>query len=152
MNTITIDLGTSGLTVSSTYSGGNISPRISLGNVDKEMEYVCLVVQNKSGNEPMKCIWTIWNIPSVGYIPPGYDMESYPKFPFPAVQGLNDFGEHGWHGPSPGLGVRDKLLFQVFGRNEGLSVSPNAKMDEVIEALRDGKTVAYGSTEIFYQG
>lgn len=152
MNTITIDFGASGLTVSSTLSGGNISPRISLENVDKEIEYVCLIVQNKSGNEPVKCIWTVWNIPSVGYIPPGYEEGAYPKFPFPAVQGINDFGEHGWHGPSPGLGVRDKLLFQVFGRNESLSIPPDSTMDAVIDALRDGKTVAYGSIEYFYQG
>ncbi|HJJ57920.1 MAG TPA: YbhB/YbcL family Raf kinase inhibitor-like protein [Methanocorpusculum sp.] len=152
MDTITIDLGTEGLTVSSTFSGGNISPRITLRGIDKDMEYICLIVQNKSGNDPLKCIWTIWNIPSVGYVPPGFDAGAYPKFPFPAVQGVNDFGEQGWHGPSPGLGVRDKLLFQVFGRNDSLSIPPESTMDEVIDALRDGKTVAYGSLECFYHG
>ncbi|HJJ54535.1 MAG TPA: YbhB/YbcL family Raf kinase inhibitor-like protein [Methanocorpusculum sp.] len=152
MDTLTIDFGSTGITPSSTFHGGNISPRITISGADPEMQYVCLVVQNKSGDEPIKCIWTIWNIPSVGHVPPGYEEGASTKFPFPAMQGLNDFGEHGWHGPSPGLGVRDKLLFQVFGRNEPLVLSTDAKMDDVIDALRDGKTVAYGSAECFYQG
>ena len=42
------------------------------------------------------------------------------------------------------------MLFQVFGRAEPLSISADAKMDEVIEALRDGKTTAYGSLESTY--
>jgi len=152
MDTITINLGQTGLTPSSSFDGGNISPRINLEGVDPDMQYVCLVVQNKSGDAPVKCIWTIWNIPSVGHIPPGYEAGAATNFPFPAVQGLNDFGEHAWHGPSPGLGVRDKLLFQVFGRNEPLTISADSRMDEVIAALRDGKTVAYGSVECFYHG
>ncbi|MEA5038133.1 hypothetical protein SDC9_31490 [bioreactor metagenome] len=152
MDTITIHVGTHGLTASSSFAGGNISPKISLQGVSKEVQYMAMIVQNKSGGEKMKCIWTVWNIPSVGHIPPGYDMGPAPKFPFPAVQGLNDFGEHGWHGPSPGLGITDRLLFQVFGRVEPLVVPANAKMDEVIEALRDGKTVAHGSLEVVYQG
>jgi phosphatidylethanolamine-binding protein (PEBP) family uncharacterized protein len=152
MDTITIHVGTHGLTASSTFNGGNISPKIELLGVPKEVQYVSLIVQNKSGSENYKCIWSVWNIPSVGYIPPGYDAGPAPKFPFPAVQGLNDFGEHAWHGPSPGLGITDRLLFQVFGRAEQLVIPANAKMDEVIEALRDGKTIAHGSLEVTYQG
>lgn len=152
MDSIEIQLGMSGLTPTSTLNGGNISPNITLKGAPKDLEYVALIVQNMSGGGKTKCIWSIWNIPSVGYIPPGYEEGPAPKFPFPAMQGLNDFGEHKWHGPSPELGVRDKMLFQVFGRKEPLVLSPDAKMDEVIKALRDGKTVAYGSLEYFYQG
>ncbi len=152
MDSITIHLGTHGLTPSSTLRGGNISPNITLTGVPKDMQYVALIVQNKSGTEKNKCIWTLWNVPSVGSIPPGYEEGPAPQFPFPAIQGKNDFGEHKWHGPSPGLGVRDKLLFQVFGRNEPLVLSPDTEMDGLIAALRDGKTVAYASLEEFYQG
>jgi len=152
MDSITINLGKNGITPSSTFHGGNISPNITLSGVDKELQYVSLIVQNKSGNEPSRCIWIIWNIPSVGYIPPGYEEGSAPKFPFPAIQGLNDYGEHKWHGPEPGLGVTDRLNFQVFGRNDQLNLSADAKMEEVLEAMRDGKTIAYGSLETSYIG
>jgi hypothetical protein len=43
-------------------------------------------------------------------------------------------------------------LFQVFGRNDRLVLSPDSTMDDVIMALRDGNTVAYGSAEYFYHG
>ncbi|HJJ43730.1 MAG TPA: YbhB/YbcL family Raf kinase inhibitor-like protein [Methanocorpusculum sp.] len=152
MEKITIHVGKHSLTASSTLNGGNISPKIDLQGVPKDIQYVAMIVQNKSGAETNKCIWSIWNIPSVGYIPPGYEAGAAPKFPFPAVQGVNDFGEHAWHGPSPGLGVMDRLLFQVFGRNEPLTISADSKMDEVIEALRDGKTIAHGSLEVTYHG
>ncbi len=152
MDSITINLGVNGITPSSTLNGGNISPRILLEGVPKDLQYLAVIVQNKSGDEKNKCIWVIWNIPSVGHVPPGYEEGPAPKFPFPAVQGVNDFGEHMWHGPSPGLGVRDKLLFQVFGRNDRLVLSPDSTMDDVIMALRDGNTVAYGSAEYFYHG
>jgi hypothetical protein len=152
MDKITIHVGTHGLTPSSTYAGGNISPKINLIDVPKDLEYVTLIVQNKSGDEKNKCLWVIWNIPSVGYIPPGFEEGPAPKFPFPAIQGMNDFGEHAWHGPSPGLGVQDRLLFQIFGRMEPMVLSPDSKMDDVIAALRDGKTTAHGSLEVSYQG
>lgn len=42
------------------------------------------------------------------------------------------------------------MLFQVFGRAEPIAISADAKMDEVIEVLRDGKTIAYGSLESTY--
>ena len=152
MDTITIHIGKHGLTPSSTFAGGNISPKIDLLGIPKDVQHVAMIVQDKSGVENFKCLWSIWNLPAVGYISPGYDAGPAPKFPFPAVQGLNDFGEHAWHGPSPGLGTTDRLLFQVFGRSEPLIISANAKMDEVIEALRDGKTTAHGSLEVTYQG
>ncbi|HJJ28019.1 MAG TPA: hypothetical protein O0X70_01335 [Methanocorpusculum sp.] len=152
MDTVTIDLGQNGITPSSTATGGNISPLIQIHGVDPSYEYACIIVYNKSGHEKDKCIWSIWNIPSVGYIPPGYDAGPAPQFPFPAVQGVNDFGENAWHGPSPGLGVRDRLLFQVFIRNEPLKIPYTSKADAVVEALRDGKTLAFGSLETFWQG
>ncbi|MDO5844323.1 MAG: YbhB/YbcL family Raf kinase inhibitor-like protein [Methanocorpusculum sp.] len=152
MDTITIDLGNVGLTPSSTFSGGNISPKINLFGVPKDMQYVSLVVINKSGEEKSKCIWTIWNIPSVGHVPPGFDEGPAPKFPFPAVQGLNDFGEHKWHGPNPGLGVRDKLLFQVFGHDDRIVISPDSKMDDLIKAVREKEIRAFGTLEVFYLG
>ena len=152
MDIITIHVGTHGLTPSSTFSGGNVSPKFDLLGVPKDVQYVAMIVQDKSSIESYKCLWSIWNITSVGYIPPGFESGPAPNFPFPAVQGMNDFGEHAWHGPAPGLGTTDRLLFQVFGRTEPLVISANAKMDEVIEALRDGKTTAHGSLEVTYQG
>lgn len=152
MDSLTINIGKNGLTPSSTFNGGNISPNITLGGVNADMQYITLIVQNKSGSEPSKCIWCIWDIPSVGYIPPGYEEGGKPSFPFPAIQGINDFGEHAWHGPSPGLGVTDRLMFQVFGRNEPLGITYDSNMDKVIEKLRDGKTVAYGYLETIYMG
>lgn len=152
MDILTIHVGQNGITPSSTLSGGNVSPLIQISGADSELDYAAVVVYNKSGNEKDKCIWTIWNIPSVGYVPPGYDQGPAPQFPFPAVQGVNDFGENGWHGPNPGLGVRDRLLFQVFIRREPLKIPCTSKADEVVDALRDGKTLAFGSLETFYQG
>lgn len=150
MQQMTIHLGANGITPSSTLSGGNISPKIDLTGVPAEVKYIAAIVQNKSGEGKMQCIWSIWNIPSVGYIPPGYEHDPAPGFPFPAVQGVNDFGEHGWHGPEPKLGSQERMLFQVFGRIDPITLSADAKMDEVIEALRDEKTIAYGSIESTY--
>lgn len=147
MEKIAIYLGDAGITPSSTFTGGNISPKLNLGGVPPEVKYVAVIVQNKSGDGPTVCVWSIWNIPSVGYIPPGYEAGPVPAFPFPAVQGPNEFGEHAWHGPAPAIGLQDRMLFQVFGRAEPLSLSADASMNEVIEALRDGKTLAFGSIE-----
>ncbi|MDV0442808.1 YbhB/YbcL family Raf kinase inhibitor-like protein [Methanorbis rubei] len=147
MEKITIHLGKNGITPSSTLSGGNISPKIDLSGMPPEVKYIAVIVQNKSGNGKTECIWTIWNIPSVGHVPPGYEEGPVPNFPFPAIQGLNDFGGHGWHGPEPKLGSDERMLFQVFGRADRIVISPDAKMDEVIAELRDGKTIAFGSLE-----
>lgn len=42
------------------------------------------------------------------------------------------------------------MLFQVFGRAGSLSLFADAKMNEVIAAFRDGKTIVYGSLESTY--
>ncbi|HJJ62100.1 MAG TPA: hypothetical protein O0X94_02005 [Methanocorpusculum sp.] len=49
MDSITINLGVNGITPSSTLNGGNISPRIMLEGVPKDLQYLAVIVQNKSG-------------------------------------------------------------------------------------------------------
>ena len=144
MQQITIHLGATGITPTSTFSGGNISPKIDLTGVPAEVKYIAVIVQNKSGEGKTHCIWSVWNIPSVGYIPPGYEQGPAPSFPFPAVQCLNAFGQHGSHVPESKLGSQERRLFQVFGRAEPLPISPGAQMVGLIQALRDGKPTAYG--------
>ena len=49
MQQITIHLGATGITPTSTFSGGNISPKIDLTGVPAEVKYIAVIVQNKSG-------------------------------------------------------------------------------------------------------
>jgi hypothetical protein len=44
------------------------------------------------------------------------------------------------------------MLFRVFGRMEPVLAYVDANMDDVIAALRDGKTITYGSLESPYFG
>lgn len=56
MQEITIHLEASVVTPSSTLSGGNISPKIDLTGVPAEVKYIAVIVQNRSGDDTMRCI------------------------------------------------------------------------------------------------
>lgn len=89
--------------------------------------------------------WIIWNLPPLSRIPEGIPKEPQVKYPVQAVQGRNDHGTIGYHGPCPPDGEMHRYQFRVYGLDTMLSLPPGSGKDELIQAMK-GHVVQYGET------
>ncbi|WP_373839657.1 YbhB/YbcL family Raf kinase inhibitor-like protein [Methanospirillum sp.] len=89
--------------------------------------------------------WIIWNLPPLSRIPEGIPKEPQVKYPVLAVQGRNDHGTIGYHGPCPPDGEMHRYQFRVYGLDTMLSLPPGSGKDELIQAMK-GHVVQYGET------
>ena len=80
------------------YTEANRSPPLEVDGVPEAAESLALVVDDPDTVEPAGKVWdhwVVWNIdPESTTIPEDWDAAS-------AVEGQNDYGEHGYGGPSP---------------------------------------------------
>ena len=89
--------------------------------------------------------WIIWNLPPVSRIPEGIPKEAQVTYPVQAMQGRNDYGTIGYHGPCPPEGEMHRYQFRVYGLDTMLDLPPGSTKDELIQAMK-GHVVQYGET------
>lgn len=89
--------------------------------------------------------WLIWNIPAMERIPEGFPKEPVVTRPVSAVQGKNDYGTIGYHGPCPLNGEMHRYQFRVYGLDTFLDLPPGSRKDDLIHAMQ-GHVVQYGET------
>lgn len=89
--------------------------------------------------------WIIWNLPPLSRIPEGIPKDPQVSYPVQAVQGRNDYGTIGYHGPCPPDGEMHRYQFRVYGLDTMLHLPPGSTKDELIQAMKE-HVIQYGET------
>jgi len=123
--------------------GKNQSPALAWNATPEGTRSYALVCDdsNAPGEEPF-VHWLLYNIPAgaIGLplkaLPQGISKGEQPRQVPGALQGRNDFGEIGYHGPAPpkGHGVHN-YHFKLYALNEVLSLPGGVRKPELLRAM-----------------
>lgn len=149
---LTVTLEYLELPASYTYQGGNRSPAVRLTGLDPKAETIVLMVFNPFIKTCCSFSpWIIWNIPPLNRIPEGIPPGIKVEDPVSAIQGMNDYGEPGYHGPEPPAGEMHRYQFRVYVLDSYLLLAGGASKNELIAAMK-GHVIQYGETVAMSSG
>jgi Raf kinase inhibitor-like YbhB/YbcL family protein len=124
----------------------NVSPSLSWSGVPAEARELVLICEDPDAPMPKPVVhWILHRLPpDVTALPEGVPAERELKQFGGAVQGQKDSKTRGWSGPKPpiGHGVHH-YHFQLFALDTQLSLGPDARLDELVNAMR-GHVLAEG--------
>lgn len=119
------------------YKTGNISPHLAWTALPKGTASFALICQDLDAPKGVFTHWIIFNISPVSSRIP----ENQPKKEFTdnsAIQGMNDFGNFGWDGPSPPEGKAHRYVFTVYSLDIRLDFGNQpVDMSKFNEAIKD---------------
>jgi Raf kinase inhibitor-like YbhB/YbcL family protein len=127
-----------------TWHGGNISPAIRI-SAPTAVSYAVMVFNPFIKSCCSFTPWIIWNLPPVREIPRGIPPGPTVTSPVMAVQGTNDYGEIGYHGPDVPSGELHRYQFRVYGLDTVLSLAGGSTKNDLVAAMQ-GHAVQYGET------
>jgi len=131
---------------SATFHGGNVSPAITLNDLKPEAISIVVMVFNPFIKTCCSFTpWIIWNIPILKRIPAGIPVGQVVTSPVSVVQGINDYGEFGYHGPEPPIGEMHRYQFRVYSLDSMLTIPGGSSKEELIAAMK-GHVLQYGET------
>lgn len=113
------------------YTERNINPSLTITGVPPESESLVLVVDDPDAMEPAGKIWdhwVVWNIdPERTEIPTAWETTN-------AVEGRNDYGEHGYGGPNP-PDREHTYRFRLYALDRRLDLQPGATKAALEDAM-----------------
>ena len=129
------------------YTAENVNPPLAIEGVPGDAESLVLIVDDPDAKEPAGKIWDhwlVWNVdPDTGEVPEGWSPDEAG-----AVEGQNDYGEHGYGGPNP-PDREHTYRFMLYALDTTLDLSPAADKDALHDAMT-GHVVADTTLEGTY--
>ena len=129
-----VDLDFEQFPLDGTCEGADISPQMEIRGCNSSS--LAIILEDPDAPSGTFTHWIIWNIPPVSVIPPAMARNATIDQPFPARQGMNDFGEIGYAGPCPPSGKAHRYFFRVFGLDEMLDLAGGASAADLKEAMQ----------------
>lgn len=117
-----------------TCEGEDISPPLSWSGAPTETKSFALIEDDPNAPAAAFTHWIIFNIPASENSLP----ENIPKkarFPYGAIQGLNDFQRYGYGGPCPPPGRMHRYLFQLYAIDAELNLPSGANKQDALKAI-----------------
>ncbi|MFD1587207.1 YbhB/YbcL family Raf kinase inhibitor-like protein [Halorientalis brevis] len=115
------------------YTAANVNPPLTIENVPEDAESLALIVDDPDAMEPAGKIWDhwlVWNVdPDTEALPEGWSPEETD-----AVEGQNDYGEHGYGGPNP-PDREHTYRFMLYALDTRLDLSAAADKDALQDAM-----------------
>ncbi|WP_136717897.1 YbhB/YbcL family Raf kinase inhibitor-like protein [Halorientalis salina] len=115
------------------YTEANVNPPLSITGVPDEAESLVLIVDDPDAEEPAGKIWDhwlVWNVdPDTEEIPEDWSADAEG-----AVEGQNDYGEHGYGGPNP-PDREHTYRFMGYALDTTLDLSSAADKDALHDAM-----------------
>jgi len=115
------------------YTEDDVNPPLSIESVPEAAESLVLVVDDPDAQKPAGKIWDhwlVWNVdPETTEIPEGWSTDTER-----AVEGQNDYGEHGYGGPNP-PDREHTYRFVVYALDTTLDLSSAADKDALQDAM-----------------
>ena len=113
------------------YTERNVNPPLEIGGVPDDADSLTLVVDDPDAVEPAGKVWdhwVVWNIdPATETIPEDWDASE-------AVEGQNDYGEHGYGGPNP-PDREHRYRFRLYALDEPVDLAVGSTKDELLTAI-----------------
>lgn len=135
-----------------TYTGGNVSPSVRIIGLEPGAQSIVMMVFNPFIKSCCSFTpWIIWNIPPMGRIPEGIPSGLLVERPVSAIQGMNDYGEPGYHGPEPPAGEIHRYQFRVYVLDSILDLPGGSTKDDLISAMKE-QVIQYGETVAISSG
>jgi hypothetical protein len=117
------------------YTERNENPPLEVHDVPAEAASLALIVDDPDAVEPAGKIWDhwlVWNIsPETRTIPEDWDPDIAG-----AIEGNNDFGEHGYGGPNP-PDREHTYRFELYALDTTLEVPETVDAEALREAMDD---------------
>ena len=134
-----------------TCDGKDISPQISVGDVNPALSKSLAIIVNDpdAPGGGGFAHWIAWNMELVRMIPEKIPKTPVVTFPIRAVQGKNNFGKIGYNGPCPPHGQTHRFFFKVYALDTDLPLAPGATKEQLVKAM-EGHVVQYGETYVTY--
>jgi len=118
------------------YTERNVNPPLEIGGVPDDADSLALVVDDPDAVEPAGKVWdhwTVWNIDSATEtIPEGWDASE-------AVEGENDYGDHGYGGPNP-PDREHRYRFRCYALDDPVGLDAGSTKDDLLNAI-EGRVV-----------
>jgi Raf kinase inhibitor-like YbhB/YbcL family protein len=119
------------------YTEENVNPPLEIDGVPEASESLALVIDDPDAVKPAGTVWdhwVIWNVdPTTSRIPENWDAGN-------AVEGRNDYGEHGYGGPNP-PDREHTYRFRLYALDRRLDLESGATKDQ-LETAMEGAVVA----------
>ena len=132
-----------------TGDGQDVSPPLSWTGVPEDADSLALICHDPDAPGGDWVHWVAYDMPA--------DLkglqEDFPQTEVvegKALQGVNDFGNSGYGGPTPPPGSPHRYVFTLYAVDGKTGLQPGATRDEVAAAI-DGNVIAEGQLVGLYQ-
>jgi Raf kinase inhibitor-like YbhB/YbcL family protein len=118
-----------------TADGENVSPPISWKGIPKAAKSIALICDDPDAPSGNWTHWVIFDIPANAVNLPEH-VPVTATLPSGAEQGINDFGNVGYSGPSPPNGTH-RYYFRVYALDEVLYLNTKPHKADLEKAMKD---------------
>lgn len=124
-----------------TCDGPDVSIPLSWEGIPDGTKAIALIADDPDAPAGTWVHWVMWNIPPTATgLPEGLPKE--PKLKDGSIQGINDFGRHGYGGPCPPSGTH-RYYFKVYALDCNIDLPASAQKQDLLEAMK-GHILAEG--------
>jgi Raf kinase inhibitor-like YbhB/YbcL family protein len=125
-----------------TRDGRNLSPPLQWRDPPAGTKSLALIGEDPDAPRGTFTHWVLFNLPAEAR-ELGEGVPSDVTLPGGAKQGVNDFGEAGYDGPSPPRGKPHRYFFRLYALDTRLDLGPGASRHQLLKAM-DGHVLAQG--------
>ena len=130
------------------YNAENISPSLEWTNIPSNTKSIALICDDPDAPSGDWVHWVIFNIPPEEKKLPE-KIARKPKLDNGALQGINDFGNIGFDGPSPPGGTH-RYMFKIFALDDELKIKAGIDKTQLLKAMK-GHILTQGLLEGKYK-
>lgn len=117
-----------------TLDGDNISPPLMWNGVPEGTKSLALIVDDPDAPTGTWVHWVLYNLPgNISVLPEGIPPQE--TIEHGAFQGVNDFKEVGFGGPSPPPGEMHRYFFKLYALDFKVNLSPGATKEALVKSL-----------------
>ncbi len=133
-----------------TCGGDDISPALSWKGVPFETKSFVLIMDDPDAPQATFVHWVVYNIPvNIRSLPE--NMPEVPELPDGIIQGINNFGDHGYGGPCLSQGQKHEYRFTLYAVDTVIVLSPYSATKSSVLAAIDGHILEQTRISVYYQ-
>lgn len=133
-----------------TCGGEDISPELSWWGTPFETKSFALIMDDPDAPQSTYVHWVVYNIPAEARSL----QENIPitaELPDGSIQGINNFGDHGYGGPCLSQGQRHEYRFTLYAVDTVIVLSPYSATKNAVLAAIEGHILEQTRITVFYE-